>query len=110
MRMSALYTHKDYKNLRKLMVIAAGCHGCGPDAINGIKDTPEKVIVIYLAQKTFSLSDSNLAVLFSINQKFMQEKLEQLGVELLVNPDYKKTIHAPLEVLKRLEIIDVVNG
>lgn len=108
--MSTLYNHKEYKRLRQLIVIAAGCYGCDVKSINGVKDTLEKIMVLYLVKKDFDMKDDELYAYFNINRYYMQQKLQELTVTLLVNDAYKNLVMNPLKVLLHLEVIDIVNG
>lgn len=108
--MSSLYTHKDYVKVRKLIVIAAGCYGCDPVDISGVKDTENKVKVIYLIKILFSLTDKQLGLLFQINKDYMSSKLESLSVMCLMDSGYKEQIMRPKVIYDRLELIDIANA
>ena len=108
--MSSLYTHKDYVKARKITVIAAGCYGCMPEDISGVKDTKEKVMTIYLVQQLLDLTDRQLALLFQINKEFMLDKVEQLSIECLMDAQVKELVMAPARVFERLELIEIANG
>ena len=108
--MSDTGNHKEIKKARQLIVSAAAVYGCSLGDINGIKDTIEKVMTIYLVKTTLSLNDDQLASLFQINKAYMITRLENLTIQMLIDAKAKELLMAPLKYYKSLELIDIIYG
>ncbi|HET8886799.1 MAG TPA: hypothetical protein VFM70_10660 [Salinimicrobium sp.] len=75
--------------------------------IRGVKDTPEKTMACYLAQKLSGEPDWRIAKYFQINEAYMNKLIETVSVQLLMDEKAKEEFVKLENMFKELERVSV---
>lgn len=82
-----------FPQLSRIAALVKFSGACSRNEITGIVDTEYKIMACYLATKVTHLDHYSIARFFQINPLYMQKRIEEYSIKLLLDPELKDLLN-----------------
>ena len=100
---------RSFPQLHKVTALVRYAYGCRVSEIRGIKDTYQKLMACYIAKQVSGLDDRSISLFFQINEVYMNNRLQNVSIDLLMDPETETIVEELIDLYCELELADVKN-
>ena len=97
-----------FPQLSRIAALVKFTSQCTRNEITGIADTEYKITACYLATKVTRIDHHSIARFFQIHPLYMQKRLQEYSIKLLLDPDLKEILNQMEEFVFDLDLANAL--